>query len=196
MNPSTTSGGTAGVRPPLHAPMRRRPSIIWLGPLACLGALGFMSFRALDARRASAADVRPAAVVAESEQQVKAVPRSAPRFAPTAEAAPANTPPSSDDVAPPASWRTYQAKLQGEAPDPRWSAPTTAQIKKVVAELALPGTTLVSARCGQTVCEAVFDHANHEDQLNAPMALTKGPFATGVHYRYEGLRTYAYLQRE
>jgi hypothetical protein len=174
--------------------VRRRPSVIWLGPIICLAALGIVSFRAF-ARRASSAEARgPALAAAVVEGQGVKAPRSAPRFAPAAsvEAAPAP----SEESAQPASWRTYLAKLKAEGTDAQWSAPTEAGIRKVVAELALPGMTLVSAHCGQTVCEAVFDHATHDQQMQAPWSLNKGPFATGVHYRYDGLRTYAYLQRE
>jgi hypothetical protein len=199
MNPPTTSGAAAGVRPSQQARARRRPSVLWLAPLACLVTLGFVSFRALDARRVSAADTRARAVAAPAAPATVA-PRSAPRLAPVAPLAaappPTTAPETSDPGDQPASWQTFKAKLDVETTDPRWSESTAADIRKLVAGLALPGTTLVSARCRQTVCEAVFDHTSHDHQMQAPMALTKGPFMTGVHYRYDGLRTYAYLQRE
>jgi hypothetical protein len=173
---------------------RRRPSLIWLAPIVGVAAFGFLSFRALEARRASAADARARAAV-ELEPTVAPSPPSAPRLAPAPAPAMRPAQQASDPVDPPASWQTYKVKLDGEGTDARWSERTAADIRKVVAELALPGTTLVSARCAQTVCEVVFDHSSHEHQLKAPMSLTTGPFATGVHYRYEGLRTTAYLQR-
>jgi hypothetical protein len=176
---------------------RRRLSLIWLAPIVGLAVFGFLSFRALEARRASAAGARTRVAV-EPEPPVAPAARPAPRFAPAPAPAPAMPPAqqAGDPPEPPASWQTFKTKLDGEGTDARWSERTAADIRKVVAELGLPGTTLVSARCAQTVCEVVFDHSSHEHQLKAPMSLTTGPFATGVHYRYDGLRTTAYLQRE
>jgi hypothetical protein len=173
--------------------------VIWLVPITGFALLGFVSMRALAGRRGLAADGAPSAVgEGETSQRPSARPS---RPEPVMRALPALTTPPAErgpgkEAAAPPTWQAFQDKFESESPDPKWAPKTTAEIRRTVAELALAGTTLVDARCAQTVCEVVFDHTSHEAQMQAPYSLTKGPFMTGVHYHYDGLRTTAYVQHE
>jgi hypothetical protein len=95
---------------------------------------------------------------------------------------------------PPDPWSTLEARFNAEGSDAS-SVQTVREIAAVLADLKLRGTALSSARCGRSLCLVLLDHADEEAQREAPLFLTRGPFAQGVHYRYQGLRTEAILQR-
>jgi hypothetical protein len=173
----------------------RRLSLIWLIPISCFAVLGLLSWRVLAVRSARAATK---AAANDAERTPPAPPTSIRRpahllppttFEPVEAVAP-------EPAAPQPAWKPFQEKFAAEGVDPQWSAKKEAEIRQVVADLALPGTTLVSAHCARTVCQVIFDHTDADAQRNAPFALSKAPFATAVHYRYEGLRTTAYVQHE
>jgi hypothetical protein len=167
----------------------RRPSAIWLIPLAGLALTSAALWRYAGARRAAAATEGPTPAALAPSARARRPPRLSPALVAKMGEAPVPAPP-------PPIWQVFKDKFEAEGVDRQWSAKTTAAIRKVVAELAIPGTSLASVRCAETVCEVVFDHADKEAQLAAPYSLTKGPFASGTHLHYEGLRTAAYVQHE
>jgi hypothetical protein len=91
-------------------------------------------------------------------------------------------------------WSSLKARFDAEASDAS-GVQTVREIGATLADLALRGTVLSNARCARSLCLVVLDHADEEAQREAPLHLTRGPFATGVHYRYQGLRTEAILMR-